>query len=275
MMLLAPLLLSLASAGDAGVRPPEAAPSPPASDAGAVAAPAAPAAPGDAGAAPSVALDRVERFLWYEQWVFDVCLSDAERDEARTMIAAAAAGSDDAELVDRAAAMQPELASTAPEELARLRSSVADEYVKTLKRKYKGKGLAAWLLRLSTESRVQVVAGKLPLTRRAAHCLADLSAFVAGQVSGAPVRSDAALRAAFSAALGKRFKGLPADDQRAIALSPREWERLRALWATADEPRREKLRAAWRTLLASPPPADGPGLAAAAPALAREAPSWR
>jgi hypothetical protein len=110
--------------------------------------------------------DRVKRFAHYVAWLLDLCLSEAQLAQAAQQVERADSGKDleNKKLVDRIIELDAELEKETPAELARLRPSVADEYLKRLSRKYKGRPAATWILGLSAGSKRKPT-GQTPVAR--------------------------------------------------------------------------------------------------------------
>lgn len=211
-------------------------------------------------------------FVSYLEWVLDVRLSVAERDEAAALVARVEAGksAEDRRLVQRAIELEAERSSYSPNELTGLRWSVEDEYLKTLRNRHRGSQVAQWILRLKAQATRPVASGKPALTRHAADCLAELSSFVASEAGGPPVAADATARDGFARQLSLAWPRLSTEQRAAVAAVPAEWARLRALWSSAAEEQRGRLRETWRAV-----PAKASGPVELAVGLAALAPGWQ
>jgi len=215
-------------------------------------------------------------FVRYLEWVLDVRLSAAQLDEANGLVARAASSPnvDDRRLIVRAVELEQELAGHSETELASLRWSVEDEYLKSLRGRYRSSSVARWILKVKADATRPLTPGKPPLTRLAADCLTELSAFVLGEARGSRTAADPATRAALGKELVAAWPLLSDAERLAVTAAPSEWARLRAGWASADDGRREQLREIWRGLL-TPDAGEVKTLALAAIPLAVDAPRWR
>lgn len=200
---------------------------------------------GAASAAPASTFD-VPAFVSYIEWVLDVRLCAAERSEVDAVVLQAQTSSnpDDRKLVSRAIELEAERKSHSDSELAALRWSVEDEYLKTLKGRYRASKVAQWILRLKSAASRPLVAGTPPLTRHVCDCAAELGAFVASEVRGAPIGRDV-----FARELTAAYAHLTDGEKATVAAAPRDWQRIRARWADAPEEERSRWRESWRTAL--------------------------
>lgn len=216
--------------------------------------------------------DRVRHFAHYVGWVLDLPLSEGQLAEAAEQVARADGGRDaeNKKLVDRAVELDGELEKETPAELARLRPSVEDEYLKRLAKRSKGRPAAEWILKLKASARTLLRPGNPPLLRQTSDCLLELAVFVATRAGAAPPRIDAALREGFSKALSAQWPAATPAARASAAAAPAQWQRFRAVWAAAPEVRRQELDAAFRQLSgpASTPDALVPIALASAQAIA-------
>ncbi len=199
-------------------------------------------------------------FVGYLEWMLDVGATAAQLDEARALVAQAWIRKDPFEmrLVLRGIELEKDLAHHTQAERDALRSSVEDEYFKTLHRRGKGLPLAGWIDRLRASARTPIVRGDPPLTRQAAAALAEVFAWIGGTASPAD----------FTRALVAAHPQLSPEHRRAIANAPRAWARLRGRPDAEQAQWRRAFHEAWPSL-------DLKQIAVAAPRLAEALTSAR
>jgi hypothetical protein len=218
-----------------------------------------------------------EPFIAYIEWVLNVRLCVGERAEAARLVdeASRAPASDDQRLIARAIELEADRGTHAESELATLRSSVEDEYLKTLRGRYKASKVARWILGLKADATRAIAPGQPALTRHAAACAAELTTFAMTDLLAARGSLDPARRETFVRQLASVFPRLTSDEKAALVAVPEEWARVRSLWALADEERRRQLRATWAPLLVTDGSFDPKLMAEAAPTFVAHAPGWK
>lgn len=200
----------------------------------------------------------VQDFVSYIEWVLDVALTVAQREEAEKEIESATSSQDAAQLklIQEAIASKRDLANHSESDLRNLRSSVEDEFLKSLKRHRRTSPLARWILSVSDATRQRLVSAKTPLTRQSADAYAELMAFVLSE-SGKPLSADKAFRDAFTKVLISEYRKLPDDQKEALSDMPHGWAALREAWKAMPEDKKQSLRKSWATTAAPLEAKDG------------------
>lgn len=189
----------------------------------------------DAGAEEVPLAAKMEGFFGFVEWVLDTSLTDAQRDEAQKIIEATT-DAGDRHLVLNGAEQEAEFA--AQQDLELLRPSVEDDYLRTVKNKYKNSPLAKWVLKVDAAGKKKVAPG---LSQQNADAALELLTFVSGELKQKPPLDAKSLLASYSK--------LSADQKRALGEAARYWWRVRLAWRQADEAKKAGLREQWRGAL--------------------------
>ncbi|MBI3184132.1 MAG: hypothetical protein HYZ28_18520 [Myxococcales bacterium] len=188
-------------------------------------------------------------FLDYIEWMMDVALTRAQRDEAQALLEKAWADKNAGEmaLVGESVAAHADLSNHSEEDRTALRTSVEDEYVKILHMRYRGQALSRWAQVVHESANKALVPGNVPLTRQTSDAFAELVAFAVGEAGVTkPLSLDRAYRDAFARVLAAEYKSFTDEQKAALGAVQRDWAALRTGWASFPEEKRAQLRAAWK-----------------------------
>jgi hypothetical protein len=180
---------------------------------------------------------KLEGFFGFVEWVLDTSLTEAQRQEAR-QIAESTQDPDDRRLIFNGAEQEGEFGKQSTEDLTQLRPSVEDDYLRTMKSKYRNSAIGKWALKVDAAVKKKLSAG---LTQQNVDAALELVSFVSGEV-GQKSTPDAK---ALTVALAK----MPADQKAALGQAAKTWWQLRLTWRQADEAKKAALRETWRPVL--------------------------
>jgi hypothetical protein len=193
-------------------------------------------------------------FLWYVEWVVDTHVTASQREEMQKLFDKAWADKNawEVAVVQEAIASKNDLANHSESDLKNLRTSVQDEWMKSLRRRADKGAIAKWVISVNDASTKALVGGKPPLTRQMADALAEMMAFVCNETKETnTVAADKAFRDGFAKSLASDYKAWPDEAKLALADLPKDWAALRTGFAGFPEDKKTKLRGEWREALAS------------------------
>ncbi|MFZ5470157.1 MAG: hypothetical protein ACOZIN_12050 [Myxococcota bacterium] len=243
--------------------------------------PAAVAAPAQTALTPGTERD----FFAYIEWTFAARLTAAQRAEGTHLLAQAYAEKSEPQMtiVQDAVLAFNDLANHSDADKQALRASVEDEYLKSLKLRYRTQPLAKWISGVKDARDKTLSPGPPPLTRLSAEAFGELMAFVVKEARvGAVPETDRKYFDDFARALTADYKGYSEEQRISLMEMPNSWAALRTGWAGYPEDKKAKLREEWRSAFkagadaGSTPPftADGKPLREAARMLAAKVAGW-
>jgi hypothetical protein len=190
--------------------------------------------------------DMVSRFAGFIEWLLDVPLTSAQRQEVEASLLAAWQSGDQQEIQDvvETLALEADVSRLTEAERALVREQAQPGLLEEL-RKTPDTEAAQWVLAVYESGHQPLADGDPPLTRQVTDSYAELLCFMLGEVIGQSFEAPQDFKDRVAQELVARYPDLTAEQRQELAGVPLQWAALRVVWPELPDEQKAEYRAQW------------------------------